>query len=127
MTRELGVARRRTDPQAVRGPLDPAQLRDPVQRDQVLRQRPFPLPCPHDEIGPAGDRSVSGGRGVRASASVVGEVNRTSTSGLLRSDAMASKTRSGVIGSSSTRVPMARAMALRSHLASGRTAARRCP
>ena len=65
MTRELGVARRRTDPQPARGPLDAAQLRDPVQRDQLLRQRPFSLPGSDDEIGPAGDRSVAVGRGAQ--------------------------------------------------------------
>ena len=112
MSGEVGVARRRADPEAIRRLGDPAQLRDPVERDQVLRQRPLALPGPDDEIGPAGDRSVSGSRGRQG----VGQRRRGGEpTAHVRPRRSSSPWRSRLARASSasslTRVPIARAMA----------------
>ena len=63
LSRELGVARGRADPQSIGGLVDPPQLGDPIERHQVRGHRPLALPGPNDEVGPARDGSMAGSGG----------------------------------------------------------------
>src|SRR5581483_5007041 len=85
--------------------LDPPQRVDRVDRDEVVRERPLPLPGADDEVGAAGDGPGAAGEGADGVLDRRGGDERAA-------HRSAPQTRSGVIGRRSTGRPTSFAIAL---------------